>query len=312
MIQYGLDFLESKGYTPVQTPYFMNKDSMSKTAQLEQFDEELYKVSEGSEGISDKYLIATSEQPLSAMHEGEWMMDKDLPIKYAGYSTCFRKEAGSHGKDAWGLFRVHQFEKVEQFLFTKPEDSWKAFDEMIDASEEFYKSLKLPYQVVGIVSGALNNAAAKKYDLEAWFPFQGEYKELVSCSNCTDYQSRELEIRYGQKKGGGETETRKTYVHALNSTLCATERALCCVLENYQTPEGLIVPEPLRKYIPGAPEFLAFTKELPKDSTSQKSKPKKGEGTGNEGGTVVNGAAEKSHVRNKSSWSGSPLRFPES
>jgi seryl-tRNA synthetase len=173
-------------------------------------------------------------------------------FRYAGYSTCFRKEAGSHGKDAWGIFRVHQFEKVdnnvidprtiltfvlqiEQFLFTKPEDSWKAFDDMIAVSEEFYQSLGIPYQIVAIVSGALNNAASKKYDLEAWFPFQGEYKELVSCSNCTDYQSRELEIRYGVRKG--EIDARKTYVHALNSTLCATERALCCILENYQTAD---------------------------------------------------------------------------
>lgn len=125
--------------------------------------------------------------------------------------------------------------QIEQFLFTKPEDSWKAFDDMIAVSEEFYQSLGIPYQIVAIVSGALNNAASKKYDLEAWFPFQGEYKELVSCSNCTDYQSRELEIRYGVKKG--EIDTRKTYVHALNSTLCATERALCCILENYQTED---------------------------------------------------------------------------
>lgn len=121
--------------------------------------------------------------------------------------------------------------QIEQFVFCKPENSWAEFDRMIGISEEFYKSLKLPYQIVAIVSGALNNAAAKKYDLEAWFPFQGEYKELVSCSNCTDYQTRELEVRYGMKK---QTDVRKEYVHALNSTLCATERALCCVLENYQ------------------------------------------------------------------------------
>jgi tRNA synthetase class II core domain (G, H, P, S and T) len=123
--------------------------------------------------------------------------------------------------------------KIEQFVLTKPEDSWKAFDEMIATSEEFYKSLGLPYQVVSIVSGALNNAAAKKYDLEAWFPFQGEYKELVSCSNCTDYQTRELEIRFGARKA----DSKKSYVHALNATLCATERTLCCILENYQTED---------------------------------------------------------------------------
>lgn len=124
--------------------------------------------------------------------------------------------------------------QIEQFVLTKPEDSWQAFDEMMATSEEFYRSLGLPYQVVAIVSGALNNAASKKYDLEAWFPFQGEYKELVSCSNCTDYQSRALEIRYGTKKA---TDVKKSYVHALNATLCATERTLCCVLENYQTDD---------------------------------------------------------------------------
>jgi len=142
---------------------------------------------------------------------------------------------------------------------------------MIGVSEAFYQSLKLPYQIVAIVSGALNNAAAKKYDLEAWFPFQGEYKELVSCSNCTDYQSRALNIRYGAKS---LTDVKKKYVHALNSTLCATERALCCILENYQEENGVRVPEVLRKYIPGAPDFIHYTKELPKESTSQRAKSK--------------------------------------
>jgi seryl-tRNA synthetase len=179
---------------------------------------------------------------------------------------------------------------VEQFLLTDPEKSWEAFEDMIGISEEFYQTLGVPYRVVAIVSGALNNAAAKKFDLEAWFPFQGEYKELVSCSNCTDYQSRALEIRFGAKV---QTEIRKKYAHALNSTLCATERALCCLLENFQTEDvstiqkhspsfhccltshqGFKVPEPLRKYLPGAPEFIPFTKELPKDSTSQKVKGK--------------------------------------
>lgn len=196
LINYGIDFLSDKDYTPIQPPFFMNRDQMAKTAQLEDFDDQLYKVTEKeNDPATDKYLIATSEQPLSAMHANEWLHEKELPIKYAGASTCFRKEAGSHGKDAWGIFRVHQFEKIEQFIFCKPEDSWTHFDQMIATSEEFYKSLQIPYRVVAIVSGALNNAASKKYDLEAWFPFQGEYKELVSCSNCTDYQTRELEIR---------------------------------------------------------------------------------------------------------------------
>ncbi|KAL9090849.1 MAG: hypothetical protein Q9165_005057 [Trypethelium subeluteriae] len=208
-----------RGYSPNQPPFFLDRDQMAKTAQLSQFDEELYHVSEGGTNPgSDKYLIATSEQPLSCLHSNEWLQLSQLPIKYAGYSTCFRKEAGSHGRDAWGIFRVHQFEKIEQFILCKPDDSWQHFDEMIAVSEEFYKSLGLPYRVVSIVSGALNNAAAKKYDLEAYFPFQAEYKELVSCSNCETYQTRDLEIRFGTKKGKTIVGSgKKEYVHALNA-----------------------------------------------------------------------------------------------
>ncbi|KAJ0117649.1 seryl-trna synthetase [Diaporthe amygdali] len=275
LINYGLEFLMNREYTALQAPQFMLKGMMAKTAQLSDFDEELYKVVDG-EPQNDKYLIATSEQPISAFHADEWLQKSDLPLKYGGYSSCYRREAGAHGRDAWGIFRVHEFTKVEQFVLTDPEKSWEMFDEMIGVSEAFYKSLGLPYQIVAIVSGALNNAAAKKYDLEAWFPFQGEYKELVSCSNCTDYQSRGLEIRFGSKK---QTDIKKTYVHCLNSTLCATTRAMCCILENYQTEDGLKVPEPLRKYMPGAPEFIPFTKELPKDSTSQKQKSKDNKGS---------------------------------
>jgi seryl-tRNA synthetase len=145
-------------------------------------------------GEDEKYLIATSEQPISSFHSDEWFESpaKQLPIKYAGYSTCFRKEAGSAGRDMWGIFRVHQFEKVEQFCITEPEKSWEVFDSMVATSEEFYQSLRIPYRVVAIVSGALNLAASQKYDLEAWFPFQGAHKELVSCSNCTDYRTSPL------------------------------------------------------------------------------------------------------------------------
>ncbi|KAI1439172.1 seryl-tRNA synthetase [Xylaria sp. CBS 124048] len=264
LINFGLEFLFKKGYTPNQPPFFMDGSYMAKTAQLSQFDEELYKITE-NEG-DPKYLIATSEQPLSALHSDEWLQSTDLPIKYAGYSTCFRKEAGKHGHDTWGLFRIHQFEKIEQFVICNPEDSWKHYDEMIQTSEEFYKALELPYRVVSIVSGALNNAAAAKYDLEALFPFQKEYKELVSCSNCTDYQTRELGVRFGPKKQKGAPDSaKKVYAHALNATLCATERTLCCVLENYQTPEGVVVPEVLRKYIPGQLSFLPYTKEATKE-----------------------------------------------
>ncbi|KAF9904791.1 Cytosolic seryl-tRNA synthetase [Lobosporangium transversale] len=257
LVNYGLSFLGKRGYKKLQTPYFMKKEAMAQTAQLSQFDEELYKVTGDNE---DMYLIATSEQPISAFHANEWFEQpkEQLPIKYAGYSTCFRKEAGAAGRDTWGIFRVHQFEKVEQFCLTEPEKSWEMFDHMIQNSEEFYQSLGLSYRIVSIVSGALNNAAAKKYDLEAWFPFQGAYKELVSCSNCTDYQSRNLEIRCGIKKMG---DREKRYVHCLNSTLTATTRTLSCILENYQTPEGIRVPEPLIPYMDGR-DFLPFVREL--------------------------------------------------
>ncbi|KAJ7594192.1 hypothetical protein C8J56DRAFT_1121412 [Mycena floridula] len=259
LISYGLDFLRKKSYKKIQPPFMMNKDQMAKTAQLDQFDEELYKVI-GSD--DEKYLIATSEQPISAYHSDEWFEtpQKQLPIKYAGYSTCFRKEAGSAGRDMWGIFRVHQFEKIEQFCITEPEKSWEMFDHMIANSEEFYQSLGLRYRVVQIVSGALNLAAAQKFDLEAWFPFQKGYKELVSCSNCTDYQSRRLEVRCGLKV---KDQARKLYVHMLNGTLCATERALCCLVENHQTGEGLAIPDVLQPYMQGR-TMLPWVKELPK------------------------------------------------
>lgn len=229
-INYGIAFLRERGYCVVQPPYMMKKDIMAGVAQLEQFDEELYKVGGDSD---DKYLIATSEQPLCAYHINEWMDEKQLPLHYAGISTCFRKEAGAHGKDTWGIFRVHQFEKVEQFVVCEGdlEKSQKIHEEMIQCAEDFYQSLGFPYQVISIVSGALNNAAIKKLDLEAWFPGYNTYRELVSCSNCTDYQSRSMEIRSGTKKLG---DREKKYVHLLNSTLCATGRAICCLLENYQ------------------------------------------------------------------------------
>ncbi|KAJ3688061.1 hypothetical protein LUZ61_017225 [Rhynchospora tenuis] len=255
LINYGFSFLIARGYGPMQPPFFMRKDVMGKCAQLAQFDEELYKVT--GEG-DDKYLIATAEQPLCAYHFGDRIYPADVPIRYAGYSTCFRKEVGSHGRDTLGIFRVHQFEKLEQFCITSPDnnESWKMHEEMLKNSEDFYQSLKLPYQVVAIVSAALNDAAAKKYDLEAWFPASKTYRELVSCSNCTDYQARKLRIRYGHKKNDGQP---KQFVHMLNSTLTATERTICCILETYQKEDGVEVPKVLRPYMGGV-DFLPFKK----------------------------------------------------
>lgn len=254
LINYSLTFLRKKGYTLLQPPFFMFKDVIAETVQLSDYDENLYKLSNDKNITNStkndvKYLIATSEQPISAYHRHEILHDNQLPIKYCGLSTCFRKEAGAHGKDIQGIFRVHQFEKIEQFCLTTPENSWNLFEEMIAISEEFYQSLGLNYQIVNIVSGALNNAAAKKYDLEAWFPEAQKYRELVSCSNCTNYQSISMDIRLKRKT--------KEFVHCLNSTLCATERTMCCLVENYQTESGIIIPDVLIPYM--GVSFVPFT-----------------------------------------------------
>ena len=178
------------------------------------------------------------------------MDKKNLPIKHAGFSTCFRKEAGSSGKDTLGIFRVHQFEKIEQFCITTNEnnESWKLMEEMIKTSEEFYQSLGIEYRIINIVSGALNNAAAKKYDLEAWFPVSKCFKELVSCSNCTDYQSRNIECLIGQVDGEGYDKV-KNYSHMLNATLCAVTRTMCCICETHQTEKGVKIPDVLVSFV---------------------------------------------------------------
>eukprot|EP01126_Amoeba_proteus_P029668 TRINITY_DN292_c0_g1_i1.p1 TRINITY_DN292_c0_g1~~TRINITY_DN292_c0_g1_i1.p1 ORF type:complete len:458 (+),score=80.62 TRINITY_DN292_c0_g1_i1:70-1443(+) len=258
LIQYAQRFLYKKGYQPVQTPFFMKQSTMKKVAALAEFHEALYKV-EGDEE-EPYYLIATSEQPICALNMGKTFNDKELPLKYSGLSTCFRKEAGGHGRDVWGIFRVHQFEKVEQFVVCSPDKSWDVHEELIQISEEFYRSLGLSYHVVNIVSGELNNAASKKYDLEAWFPTLGTYRELVSCSNCTDYQSRRLDIKFGYSKAADGSIR---YVHMLNSTLCATERTICCILENYQCEKGIKVPEVLKPYLQFALEDLTDPDVIP-------------------------------------------------
>ncbi|CAB4306571.1 unnamed protein product [Prunus armeniaca] len=259
LTHFAVDFLVERGYEGLRPLPFMTKDMMAKCAQLQEFDEELYSVGE------DKYLIATSEQPLCAYHAGEWIHPSQLPMRYVGLSDCFRKEAGSHGRDTLGLFRTHVFTKVEQFCITSPEgnDSWDRHEEMIKNSEDFYKALNLPYRVVGIVSGALNGAAANKYDLEGWFPASQTYRELVSCSNCTDYQSRKLEIRYGEQGKSDDQLQTKQYVHLLNSTLTAITRTICCIVENYQREDGVEIPKALQNYM-GGKTFLPFkSKQAP-------------------------------------------------
>lgn len=244
LIQHSLHSLFDKGYTPLYTPFFMRKEVMQEVAQLSQFDEELYKVvgkgGDKGEDNDEKYLIATSEQPIAAYHRDEWIAESALPIKYAGISTCFRQECGSHGRDTRGIFRVHQFEKVEQFVLTSPHDnkSWEMMDEMIGNAENFCQSLGIPYRVVNIVSGALNHAASKKLDLEAWFAGSSAFRELVSCSNCLDYQARRLLVRYGQSK---KMNANVEFVHMLNATMCATTRVICAILETNQTETGVKV-----------------------------------------------------------------------
>uniref|UniRef100_A0A8C6QDD6 Serine--tRNA ligase, cytoplasmic n=1 Tax=Nannospalax galili TaxID=1026970 RepID=A0A8C6QDD6_NANGA len=296
LIQYALRTLRSRGYTPIYTPFFMRKEVMQEVAQLSQFDEELYKViGKGSEKSDDnsydeKYLIATSEQPIAALHRDEWLRPEDLPIKYAGLSTCFRQEVGSHGRDTRGIFRVHQFEKIEQFVYSSPHDnkSWEMFEEMITTAEEFYQSLGIPYHIVNIVSGSLNHAASKKLDLEAWFPGSGAFRELVSCSNCTDYQARRLRIRYGQTKKMMDKlkavsslfSPKVEFVHMLNATMCATTRTICAILENYQTETGIIVPEKLKEFMPpGLQELIPFVKPAPIDQEPSKKQKKQHEGS---------------------------------
>jgi len=239
LIDFALRKLKEKGFILMWTPYFIKEEFMRGASELSDFKEQLYKI-EGE----DLYLIATAEQSLVSLHADEVLEEKNLPLKYVGYSTCFRREAGAHGKDTKGIFRVHQFDKVEQFVFCKPEESWEIFEELIKNAEEFYQDLGLPYRIVNIASGEMNDNAAKKYDLEVWFPAQKKWRELCSCSNCTDYQARKLNIRFG-KYGG-----KKEFVHTLNSTAIATQRTITAILENFQMKDGKIeVPKVLRKFI---------------------------------------------------------------
>ncbi len=252
LIRFALDELTKKGYTPLQTPFFIKGEVAEETSELAEFEETLYKLEN-----EDLYLIATAEQTLAALHRNEIITEEDLPLRYCALSTCFRKEAGSHGKDTLGIFRVHQFEKIEQFIYSKPEDSEQEHQRLLETTEGIYKKLGLPYHIVAIVSSALNDNASIKYDLEAWFPGSETYRELVSCTNCTDYQARKLNTRFG-KQGASNAQM----LHTLNSTAIATERTICCILENYQQEDGSVkVPEVLVPYMNGKTVMKATTKK---------------------------------------------------
>lgn len=240
LIHYALDFLAGKKYSLIQPPYMINRQSMEGAIIADDFEEVIYKIEN-----EDLYMIGTSEHAIAAMHSDEIMEGKDLPLRYAGVSPCFRKEAGAHGRDQKGIFRVHQFDKIEQFVFARPEESWKEHERMLSVAEEFYQNLEIPYKVVLLSSGDMGKVSAKTYDIEAWMAGQNAYREIVSCSNCLDYQARRLKIRFREKTN---EETR--YLHTLNSTLIATSRVLVSIMENFQTKDGHIaIPKVLQKYM---------------------------------------------------------------
>ena len=240
LIQYALDFLSEKNYIPIQTPYLINHASMEGAIIARDFEDVIYKI-EGD----DLYLIGTSEHAVASMHSDEILEGKILPLRYAGISPCFRKEAGAHGRDQKGIFRVHQFEKVEQFIFSRPEESWKEHEKMLSNVEEFYQKLELPYRIMMLSSGDLGKISAKTYDLEAWMAGQNSYREIVSCSNCLDFQARRLKIRFRDR-----ANDQPQYVYTLNSTLVATTRTLVALMENFQTKDGHIsIPKVLQKYV---------------------------------------------------------------
>jgi seryl-tRNA synthetase len=241
LISFAMEEMVKKGYVPIEPPYLMRKEAYEGVTALGDFEDVLYKVEN-----ENLYLIATSEHPMAAMLQNEVLIEEDLPLKLAGISTCFRKEAGAHGKDTRGIFRTHQFNKIEQFIFCTPEQSWKFHEELLQNAEGLIQKLGLPYRVVNVCTGDIGTVAAKKYDIEAWMPAQNAYREIVSCSNCTDYQARRLNIRYREKEGAPT----KGFVHTLNSTALATGRTIVAILENYQQEDGSItIPKTLRKFM---------------------------------------------------------------
>ena len=239
--RYAIDLLVKRGFTIVEPPFLMNRKAYEGVTSLADFENVMYKIDN-----EDLYLIATSEHPMGAMFMNEVLKESELPIKFCGVSACFRKEIGSHGIDTRGMFRVHQFNKIEQFIFCKPEQSWKLHEELQKNAEDIYKGLKIPYRVVNVCTGDIGIIAAKKYDLEAWSPREKKYFEVGSNSNCTAYQATRLNIKYENKKG------EKEFIHTLNNTAIATSRAFRAILENYQNKDGsLTIPKVLVPYMNG-------------------------------------------------------------
>ncbi len=242
IMNYTIDFLRKRGYTLIEPPFMMRKKPYLGVTDLEFFGDQLYKLQN-----EDLYLIATSEHPMAATFMDETIDKKDLPIKFVGVSPCFRKEVGAHGKYTKGLFRVHHFNKIEQFIFCLPEDSWKFHEELQNNSEALYESLGLHFRVVNVCTGDIGIIAAKKYDIEVWMA-DGTYREAGSNSNCTSYQARRLNIRFREKAG----QAPAGFVHTLNNTALATSRTIIAILEQFQQKNGtVIIPEVLRALMGG-------------------------------------------------------------
>lgn len=242
LVRFGLDLLASEGFHPVIPPIVVREDVLLGTRHLPFFSDQIYRIEGQKLG-----LVGTSEIPLGAMHSGEILQEEDLPLKYAGFSPCYRTEVGSGGRDVRGLIRTHHFDKLEMFVYEKPDDSEATHQWMVSLEERIFQSLAIPYRVVNICAGDLGPVAYKKYDLEFWKPSDQVYREITSCSNCTDFQSRGSNVRY-KKGSGGKT----AFVHTLNGTAIAIGRTLVAILENYQNADGSVtVPEVLRKYMPG-------------------------------------------------------------
>ncbi|MEM3444355.1 MAG: serine--tRNA ligase [Thermoplasmata archaeon] len=238
IVQFALKELVKEGFVPLLPPVLVREMALFGTGFLPAGREDVYKI-EGE----DLYLAGTAEVPIGAMHAGEIFEKKELPKYYAGFSTCFRTEAGAHGRDTKGIFRVHQFDKIEMFKFVLPETSWEEHEKLLASAENLVRKLELPYRVVNIASGELGPSAAKKYDIEVYLPGQGKYREMISCSNCTDYQARRLNIRYRDTDG-------LRFVHTLNSTALAIGRTIVAIMENYQREDGTIaVPQVLKPYL---------------------------------------------------------------
>lgn len=250
LLLFAIDKLTSKGYTLVLPPYMLRYKVMSRVIDLETFKDAIYEIAG-----EDLYLIATAEHPLAALYYKKELYDDELPLKLVGVSPCFRKEAGAGNRDLKGIFRVHQFHKVEQFIYSTPEESRKLHEEIIGNAREIFIELGIPFRIINIASGDLGACAVKKYDLEAWMPAQGKYREMVSASNCTDWQAYRLGIRLVRRKG-----MEREYVHTLNSTAIASTRAITAILENFQEQGGtVIIPKPLRAYLE---MFKAAPKEV--------------------------------------------------